>query len=73
LKKFKDLGLPYIYKDGFFFFKLSDLACSQIWLNLPADYRHFGYITNLMEKNHCLGHEAWVVRHYGIGNAPHYG
>jgi hypothetical protein len=50
LKKFKDLGLPYIYKDGFFFFKLSDLACSQIWLNLPADYHHFGYITNLMKK-----------------------
>jgi hypothetical protein len=41
---------------------LSDLPCSQIWLNLPADYRHFGYITNLMKKNHCLGHEAgWCV------------
>jgi hypothetical protein len=26
---------------------LSYLACSHIWLNLPMDDCHFGYITNL--------------------------
>ncbi len=25
---------------------LSCLACSQIWLNLPVDDHHFGYITS---------------------------
>jgi hypothetical protein len=29
---------------------LSFLACSQIWLNLPVDHSHFGYITKLTPK-----------------------
>jgi hypothetical protein len=31
-------------------FLLSYLAFSQIWLNLPTDDRHFGYITKLTPK-----------------------
>jgi hypothetical protein len=31
--------------------KESDVACSQIWLNLPADHHHFGYITKLTKRN----------------------
>ncbi len=26
------------------------LACSKIWLNLPMDHHHFGYITKLTKK-----------------------
>ncbi len=33
-----------------FFFILSYLACSKIWLNLLVVRRHFGYITNLTQK-----------------------
>jgi hypothetical protein len=29
------------------------ITCSQIWLNLPMDYRHFGYITKLTKKR-CI-------------------
>jgi hypothetical protein len=36
-----------------FFFILSYLACSQIWLNLRVDLRHFGYITKLTPKKNC--------------------
>jgi hypothetical protein len=57
LKKIKDLCIhgssrfcQILYKEFYFLNLLSDLACSQIWLNHPADYRHFGYITNLMKK-----------------------
>ncbi len=31
--------------------KESDVACSQIWQNLPADHHHFGYITKLTKRN----------------------
>jgi hypothetical protein len=57
LKKFKDLFIhgssrfcQILYKDFFSVNLLSDLAYIKIWLNLPADYCHFGYITNLMKK-----------------------
>jgi len=35
-KRIEDFFLNYLY-----------LACSQIWLNLPMDHRHVGYITKL--------------------------
>ncbi len=30
---------------------VSYLACSQIWLNLPVDHCHFGYIAQNCQKN----------------------
>ncbi len=30
------------------------ITCSQIWLNLPMDYRHFGYITKLTKNKKSL-------------------
>jgi hypothetical protein len=33
---------------------LSHVACSQIWLNLPMDHHHFGYITKLTGKKKTL-------------------
>jgi hypothetical protein len=34
----------------FFWFLLSYLACTQIWLTLPVDHNlHFGYITKLSQ------------------------
>ncbi len=38
-------------------FLLTHVSCSQIWLNLPMDYRHFGYITKLTPKSKTL--ESW--------------
>jgi hypothetical protein len=32
---------------GCLIFEVSYFACSQIWLNLPMDDHHFGYITKL--------------------------
>jgi hypothetical protein len=36
--------------EGSFSKTLSYLPCSQIWLNLPIDNRHFGYMTKLTQK-----------------------
>jgi hypothetical protein len=46
-----------------FFFILSYLASSQIWLNLLVDRRHFGYITKLTQKN--SGISAFLRSIYG--------
>jgi hypothetical protein len=35
---------------------LSYLAFSKIWLNLPVNDQHFGYITKLIGKNPSLRH-----------------
>jgi hypothetical protein len=35
---------------------LSYLASSKIWLNLPVNDHHFGYITKLIGKNPGLWH-----------------
>jgi hypothetical protein len=46
-------GLNYLVKKlegGLFFFSVSYLACSQIWLNLSMDDRHLSYITKLTPK-----------------------
>ncbi len=39
--------------EGFWFFLLSYLFCSQIWLNHLMDDCHFSYITNLQKKPYC--------------------
>jgi len=36
--------------DGFLDILLLHLTYSQFWLNIPVDYRHFGYVTKLSEK-----------------------
>jgi hypothetical protein len=38
------------YRRSFLQKIFSDLACSQIWLHLPVNHRHFGYNTNLPQK-----------------------
>jgi hypothetical protein len=48
--------------EGYFKFLLSYLACSQIWLNVPVDHGHLGYITQFTKKNiACTGYEACFV------------
>jgi len=44
--------------DRCFTILLSHLACSQIWLHLPMDHCHFGYITKLT-KNTVLWWKAF--------------
>jgi hypothetical protein len=49
-----------------FFFNYLYLVCSQIWLNLPMDHRHVGYITKLtpkasQKKKKTVGH--YTTRH----------
>jgi hypothetical protein len=41
-------------KKMFKFSYIHILACSQIWLNLPMDDHHFGYITKLTLKKKRL-------------------
>jgi hypothetical protein len=45
------------HKKGGLIFVFSKLVCSQIWLNLPLDDHHFGYITIFFIKNHCKRHD----------------
>jgi hypothetical protein len=42
------------YKRTFKKMSLSHLAYSQIWLNLPMDHHHFGYITKFTGKKKTL-------------------
>jgi hypothetical protein len=42
------------YKRTFLKMSLSHVACSQIWLNLPMDHHHFGYITKFTGQKKTL-------------------
>ncbi len=45
--------------------KERDVACGQIWLNLPTDHHHFGYITKIDKKKHwwrAAGREGGISR-----------
>jgi hypothetical protein len=39
---------------GCLIFEVSYFACSQIWLNLPMDDHHFGYITKFDQKKKTI-------------------
>jgi hypothetical protein len=62
------MGSSYVaqkYRRMFVKFKLSNLACNQIWLNLHVDHHHFRYIiTTIDSQKNSLNTEPKLLAQF---------